>query len=111
LVARGWAPDAGDIIWIEFDPQAGHEQAGRRPAVVLSPVSYNRLIGLLLCVPLTTRMTGYPFEVAVGGNPASVALADHVKSFDWRARHARPKGQVTAAELESIRERVRQLLK
>jgi len=99
------------VIWIEFDPQAGHEQAGRRPAVVLSPAEYNRLIGLLLCVPLTTRIKGYPFEVPVTGVPKSVALADHVKSFDWRARRARPKSKVTQGELESIRERVRQLLK
>lgn len=110
MVARGWAPDAGDIIWIEFDPQVGHEQSGHRPAVVLSPIDYNRLIGLLLCVPLTTRIKGYPFEVAITGNPASVALADHVKSFDWRARKARPKGETTAAELEAIRARLRALL-
>ncbi len=111
MVARGWVPEAGEIIWIHFDPQAGREQAGQRPAVVLSPVEYNRLIGLLLCVPLTTRIKGYPFEVAVSGTPGSVALADHIKSFDWRARDARPKGHVTAEELESIRIRARQLLR
>ena len=111
MVARDWAPDAGDVIWIEFDPQSGREQAGHRPAVVLSPIEYNRLIGLLLCVPLTTRIKGYPFEVAVSGKPKAVALADHIKSFDWRARKARPKGRVTQAELESIRVRAHQLLR
>jgi mRNA interferase MazF len=110
LVAPGWAPDAGDIIWIEFDPQAGREQAGHRPAVVLSSVRYNRLIGLLLCVPLTTRIKGYPFEVAIAGQPPSVALSDHVKSFDWRARNARLKGRVTDAELEAVRRKARALL-
>lgn len=111
MVARDWAPDAGDIIWIDFDPQAGREQAGHRPAVVLSPIEYNRLIGLLLCVPLTTHIKGYPFEVEVSGKAKAVALADHIKSFDWRSRKARPKGGVTPEELESIRVRARQLLR
>jgi mRNA interferase MazF len=98
----GWAPDRGDIVWIDFSPQVGREQAGHRPAVVLSPVSYNQLIGLAVCVPLTTRIKGYPFEVPISGDPASVALADHVKSLDWRNRGARPKGRVTTDELAAI---------
>jgi mRNA interferase MazF len=95
---------------MNFDPQAGREQGGHRPAVVLSPASYNRLVGLAICVPLTTRIKGYPFEVPIAGQPAAVALADHVRSLDWRKRQARAKGKVTAAELESIRSRVRELL-
>lgn len=78
------------MVWLEFDPQAGHEQGGRRPAVVLSPAAYNGLVGLALVCPLTTRVKGYPFEVAIppGGKAGGVALADQVKSLDWRARRA-----------------------
>jgi mRNA interferase MazF len=108
-VSKGWVPDAGDIIWIGFDPQAGHEQAGHRPALVLSPAAYNGITGLLLCVPLTTRAKGYRFEVPVDSG-AGIALADQVKSFDWRARRARRKGHATADELEAVRVRTRVLV-
>jgi mRNA interferase MazF len=97
-------------VWISFDPQAGHEQAGQRPALILSPVRYNRRTGLALAVPLTTRIKGYPFEVPISGNPASVALADHIKSLDWRARGARPKARASDDELERIIAVVRELL-
>jgi mRNA interferase MazF len=102
-VAPGYVPDAGDIVWLEFDPQAGHEQAGHRPAVVLSPASYNRRAGMMLCCPTTTRIKGYPFEVVLAGDPSSVALADQVKSQDWRARGATRKGRVSAAESAELR--------
>ena len=105
-----YVPDAGDIVWIDFDPQAGHEQAGHRPAVVLSPAFYNGRSGLIVCCPTTTRIKGYPFEVPLAGRPASVALADQVKSFDWRAREARKKGRVTPAELSEIRAKLRALI-
>ena len=82
----GYVPDTGDIVWLDFDPQARHEQAGHRPAVVLSPAAYNGRIGLLVCCPVTTRIKGYPFEVPVAGSPPSVAIADQVKSLDWRRR-------------------------
>ena len=107
---RGWVPDAGDIIWIEFDPQTGHEQAGHRPALVLSPAAYNGLTGLLLCVPMTTREKGYRFEVPIAGTRGSVALSDQVKSFDWRARRATKKGRATQPELDAVRTRVSQLI-
>ena len=110
MVAKGWAPDTGDIVWLNFDPQAGHEQAGHRPALVLSPASYNRLTGLMLCVPMTTQAKGYRFEVAIAGKRGGVALADQVKSFDWRARRAAKKGRATDAELEAVRARVRVLI-
>ena len=105
-----WVPEQGDIIWIRFDPQAGREQGGHRPAVVLSQAEYNGLVGLLVCVPLTTRVKGYSFEVRIEGDPPSVALADHVKSFDWRARAARPKGKVSPVELATIKARIRRLI-
>jgi mRNA interferase MazF len=103
-VSSRWIPDAGDIIWIGFDPQAGHEQAGHRPALVLSPAAYNAPTCLLLCVPLTTKPKGYRFEVPISSG-RSVALADQVKSFDWRARRARKKGRATDDELEAVRAR------
>ena len=105
-----YVPDAGDIVWIDFDPQAGHEQAKHRPAVVLSPASYNGRVGLMLCCPTTTSIKGYPFEVVLSGKPKSAALSDQVKSFDWRARKARKKDAVTAAELAEIRSKARALI-
>ncbi|HEV2747338.1 MAG TPA: endoribonuclease MazF [Allosphingosinicella sp.] len=105
-----WVPDAGDIIWLNFDPQAGHEQAGHRPALVLSPAAYNGPTGLLLCVPMTMRAKGYRFEVTIAGKRGGVALADQVKSVDWRARKAMKKAKATAAELEEIRARVKALV-
>jgi mRNA interferase MazF len=102
-VARAYIPDAGDIVWLQFDPQAGHEQAGRLPALVLSPASYNGRAGMMICCPTTTRIKGYPFEVALAGVPPSVVLADQVKSQDWRARKAARKGRVSATELAELR--------
>ena len=83
-------PDRGDLVWLTFDPQAGHEQAGRRPALVLSPASYNRRAGLAVFVPLTRQVKGYPFEVIIpaGLQVSGAALADQLKSLDWRARKA-----------------------
>jgi mRNA interferase MazF len=110
MVRRAPAPDAGDIVWLQFDPQAGHEQAGHRPALVLSPAAYNAKTGLMLCCPITTRIKGYPFEVALAGAPASVVLADQVKSLDWQARRTTRKGRATAAELAEVRGKLRALL-
>jgi len=85
---RGYVPRRGDVIWISLDPQAGHEQRGRRPALVLSPGAYNRRVGLALFCPITSQVKGYPFEVALPDGLAvtGVVLADQVKSLDWRAR-------------------------
>jgi mRNA interferase MazF len=87
---RSYIPDRGDAVWITLDPQAGHEQGGRRPALVLSPAAYNGRVGLALLCPITGQAKGYPFEVGVpeGLAVAGVILADHVKSLDWRARKA-----------------------
>ncbi len=109
MTVPGYVPDAGDIVWLQFDPQAGREQAGHRPAVVLSPASYNRLAGMIVCCPTTTRIKGYPFRVALAGTPPSVVLADQVKSQDWRARNAARKGQVSPAELAQVRAKLRAL--
>ena len=89
-----YVPDRGDIVWLQFNPQSGHEQAGHRPALVLSPASYNRASGLMLCCPMTSQKKGYPFEVVMSDDPqrTSVVLADQVKSLDWKARTAVKKG-------------------
>jgi mRNA interferase MazF len=85
-----YVPERGHVVWLAFTPQAGHEQAGRRPAVVLSPRAYNAKVGLCLACPVTSQVKGYPFEVAVppGLPVAGVALADQLKSLDWQAREA-----------------------
>lgn len=90
MVDQLQAPSRGDLIWVSLNPQAGHEQAGRRPALVLSPVEYNRRVGLALMCPVTSRAKGYPFEVALPSDldVSGVILADQIKSLDWRARRA-----------------------
>lgn len=105
-----YIPDVGDIIWLDFNPQAGHEQAGRRPAVVLTPQSYNHLTSLLICCPLTTKIKGYPFEVNIEGSPENVALSDQVKSLDWRSRKAQLKGKVSETELAEMKAKIGALL-
>lgn len=100
---KSYVPDVGHIVWLQFDPQAGHEQAGHRPAVVLSPASYNGRTGLMLCCPMTTQIKGYPFEVLVAGKTPGAVLADQVKSLDWQIRQAIYKGSVAPVELEEIR--------
>ena len=87
---RRYCPSQGDIVWLTFDPQAGHEQAGRRPALVISPEPYNRKVGLALICPITSRRKGYPFEVEIpkGLEVSGVVLADQIKSLDWKARKA-----------------------
>lgn len=88
---KAWVPDRGDVVWIDMHPQAGHEQRGRRPAVVLSPAVYNAKVGLALLCPITSQVKGYPFEVLLpAGLPvAGAILSDQVKSLDWRARNAK----------------------
>ncbi|MBL8112026.1 MAG: endoribonuclease MazF [Acidobacteria bacterium] len=99
-----YVPEQGHAVWLNFDPQAGHEQAGRRPAIVLTPAAYNRKIGLVLACPITSHAKGYPFEVALPeGLPVSgVALSDHVKSADWRVRQASFICMVPASTLSEI---------
>lgn len=87
---KGYIPAQGDLVWLEFNPQAGHEQTGRRPALVLSRKEYNQKTGLAIFCPITTKPKGYPFEVVVdGGKVHGVVLSDHVKSLDWKARKAK----------------------
>lgn len=87
---RNYVPDRGDMVWLEFNPQAGHEQAGRRPALVISPKSYNGKVGLALMCPITSKSKGYPFEVPLPSTAeiSGVVLADQIKNLDWQARKA-----------------------
>ncbi len=91
VVAPRYVPERGDVVWLEFDPRVGHEQAGRRPALVVSPRAYNGKVGLALFCPITSRVKGYPFEVLLSAESEveGVVLADQLKSLDWRARKAR----------------------
>ena len=99
-----YSPSRGDLVWLTFDPQAGHEQAGRRPAVVLSPHPYNARVGLAIFCPVTSKGKGYPFEVHLpAGLPVTgVALADQVRSLDWRARRAELAGRLPQETLTEI---------
>lgn len=110
-MVRQFIPDAGDVVWLEFSPQAGHEQAGHRPALVLSPATYNSKTGTMLCCPMTTQIKGYPFEVVIHAEGVSSAvLSDQVKNLDWRARKATPKGRASADELDEVRAKIAALL-
>src|ERR1700722_6009083 len=103
VTPRAYVTDTGDVVWLSFDPQVGHEQAGHRPALVLSPAAYNEKTSLMVCCPLTTQIKNYPFEVVVSGTPLSAVLADQVRSLDWRSRRARRKGVVSAGALADVR--------
>lgn len=111
MAAPRQVPEAGDVVWLEFDPQAGHEQAGHRPALVISPASYNGRAGLMVCCPMTTRVKGHPFEVAVEvDGVVNVVLADQVKSLDWKVRRARKKGAVPSEVMAHVRAKIKALL-
>ncbi|MFY9675855.1 MAG: endoribonuclease MazF [Terriglobales bacterium] len=112
MVTRHYVPDAGHLIKIDFDPQTGHEQAGWRPAIVLSPASYNRPTGLAIVAPITNQQKRYPFEVALpaGLKVSGVVLSDAVKNVDWRARNARYADEAPRPVLDAVRERLGLLL-
>lgn len=104
-----YAPKRGDVVWLTFDPHAGHEQTGRRPAFVISPEAYNRKTGLFLVCPVTSRVKGYPFEVPLPAGLAvsGVVLSDQVKSLDWKARRAE---LAEATDQETVSEVVARIL-
>jgi len=112
VVVRGYVPDAGDFVWLTFDPRAGHEQRGRRPALILSPRAYNAKARLAIACPITSRAKGYPFEVAIpaGGQVTGVVLADHVKSLDWNVRRVEFAAAAPVEILTEVRERLRVVL-
>ncbi len=112
MTAARYVPERGDLLWLTFDPQADHEQAGRRPALVLSPAAYNRRAKLALVCPITNQAKGYPFEVALpAGLPLSgVVLADNIKSADWAARRAQFAAKAPAGVLAEVTAKLRPLL-
>ena len=101
MVARSWVPDAGDVIWVDLNPTVGHEQAGKHPALVLSPASYNERTGMVVACPMTTEKKGYPFEVEMpdGG----IVLADQIRCLDWRFRNAQPKDTAPPEVVKQVR--------
>jgi mRNA interferase MazF len=105
-----YIPEAGDIVWLQFDPQAGHEQAGHWPAVMLSPSRYSAARGLMICCPVTSKIKGYPFEVIVSPEPPSAVLADQLKSVDWRARGASRRGAAGPEAVAEVRAKIGALL-
>ena len=107
-----YVPQRGDAVWISLDPQAGHEQAGRRPALVLSPGVYNGRVGLALLCPITSQVKGFPFEVGLpkGLRVQGVVLADQVKSLDWRVRRATRICEVPENVVAAVRMRLNSLL-
>jgi mRNA interferase MazF len=111
-VTVAYVPDRGDLVWLEFTPQTGSEQAGRRPALVISPKTYNAKVGLALFCPVTSRVKGYPFEVVLpeGCGVTGVVLADQLKSLDWRARKAKLIDRALSDVLTMVRARILPLL-
>jgi mRNA interferase MazF len=108
---RTYVPDVSDVVWLQFDPQAGHEQAGHRPALVISPASYNKKTGLMVCCPMSTKIKGNPFEVVtqIDGVDCAV-LSDQVKSLDWKIRRAKKKAAVSTEIMLHVRAKMKALL-
>lgn len=103
-MSRPWVPRPSEVVLIDFNPVSGHEQANRRPAVVLSHQGFNDRLGLIVCVAVTTKPRGNPFEVVLGGlQERSAALSHQIRTLDWRARQARPFGFATSPEMLEIR--------
>jgi mRNA interferase MazF len=111
MATRRYVPDCGDVVWLEFDPQAGHEQAGLRLALVISPASYNGKSGLMVCCPMSTRIKGHPFEVILEmDGVAGAVLSDQVKSLDWKVRNAKKKAAASSDVMAHVRAKIKALL-
>lgn len=107
-----YTPERGDAVWLDFNPQSGHEQAGRRPAIVISPKSYNQKVGLALFCPITNQEKGYPFEVKIPKNKKvkGVVLSDQIKSLDWKARKIKFIEKLPDSVTEKVLSKVKKLL-
>lgn len=107
-----WVPRRGDMVWLQFHPQAGHEQSGKRPALVISPMMYNQKTGLVLACPVTSKVKGYPFEVALPSSISvkGVILSDQIKSMDWRVRNAEYVCKVPDSVVKEVLDKLELLL-
>jgi len=111
-VKKQYIPERGDLVWLNFTPQAGHEQAGKRPAIVISPSTYNSKTNLMIACPITSKIKNYPFEVLVNGKKISgVVLSDQVKSLDWKARKATFIEKAVDPVISEIQEKLALLIK
>lgn len=111
-MAESYVPAKGDVVWLEFSPQAGHEQSGHRPALCISPREYNEKVGLAIFCPITSQSKGYPFEVELPQSMAitGVILSDYVKSLDWKALRAQYICTLTTKQLSEVIGKLRTLL-
>ena len=109
---RGYVPGRGDVVWITLNPQAGREQTGRRPALILSPQTYNGRVGLAILCPITSQIKGSPFEVRIppGSKVEGVVLSDQAKSLDWKARQTEFIGRVSKATMLEVLQKLRTLI-
>jgi mRNA interferase MazF len=111
LVDEKYIPNKGDLVWINFTPQSGHEQAGKRPAIIISPEKYNQKTSLCLACPITSKIKGYPFEVIVDGkNISGVILVDQIKSLDWKTRGISFIEKIENACYKELEEKLQNLL-
>jgi mRNA interferase MazF len=107
MVNKSYTPDRGDIVWLNFNPQTGHEQKGKRPAIVISPKEYNGKVNLGFFCPITSQEKGYPFEVKIKNEKINgVALSDQVKSLDWTKRNIEYITMVTEEEIKKVIEKI-----
>ncbi len=110
-MVKSYIPNKGDIVWLNFTPQSGHEQMGKRPALVLSPKDYNSKVGLAIFCPITSQKKGYPFEVALHAKKISgVVLSDQVKSLDWSSRNFEYIEKASDSELKEVLDKLKVLL-
>ncbi len=111
-MVKNYIPERGDLVFLDFFPQMGREESGRRPALVLSPLAYNAKTGLALFCPITSKSRGYPFEVSLTENTRihGVVLADAVKNLDWRARKASLAGHISETGLQEVSQKLALLL-
>lgn len=111
VARRAYIPDRGDIVWLDFNPVRGHEQSGRRPAIIVSPRAYNAKSGLALACPITSQVKGYPFEVEIKTkNVRGAVLADQIRGIDWTERNAERIDAVSEAVMADVQEYVKKLV-
>lgn len=111
-MVKEYIPNQGDIVLINFNPQSGKEQAGRRPAIVLSPLKYNKIVGLMICAPITSKNKGYPFEVELPKSlkTKGVVLADHIRNLDYKIRKAKFREKITKSVLNEVLHKLNTLI-